>query len=138
MPRTEPDALSPLRRARGRTNQRNGADAESRAAHALEHDGWQILARRKRTAAGEIDLVARKQGHGVPPLLAFIEVKRSAQLAEAAAMLGARQKARLLAAAEILLAEHPDWQGDQIRFDVLLVDTGGRIRRIADAFRIEN
>jgi putative endonuclease len=52
--------------------------------------------------------------------------------------LGARQKARLLAAAEIALAEHPDWMREGMRFDLMVVDAAGNVRRIADAFRLEN
>ncbi len=118
------------RQASGRTAQLLGLAAEAAACTALEDDGWAILARRLRTAAGEIDLVAERDG-----LLAFIEVKARPGLAAAAAALRPRQCARLLAAAEIALAEHPAWGSAGVRFDVLLVDAAGRVRRIADAFR---
>lgn len=108
-------------------------DAEAAAEAALVAKGWQVLARRLRTAAGELDLVAERAG-----LLAFIEVKRRSTLADAAAALGPRQRARLLAAAEIVLGEHPDWGRAGARFDVLLVDGQGRVRRVADAFRAED
>ncbi len=85
-----------------------------------------------RTPAGEVDLVADKHG-----LLAIIEVKARPTLADAAAALSPRQRTRLIAAAEILLAEHPEWGQAGVRFDVLLVDARGRVRRIADAFRPE-
>lgn len=91
-----------------------------------------MRARRLRTAAGEIDLVAERDG-----LLAFVEVKSRPTLAGAAWSLGPRQRARLLASAEIALAEHPEWGRAGIRFDVLLVDAGGAVRRIKDAFRAE-
>ena len=120
------------RRLRGRASQAGGLAAEAAAARALEADGWTILARRLRTAAGEIDLVAGRAG-----LLAIIEVKRRPSLAEAAHALAPRQQARLMAAAEILLAEHPDWGREGVRFDLLLVDAHGAVRRIADAFRRE-
>ncbi len=120
------------RRARGRLGQADGVAAETLAAAALIAEGWTVLARRRRTAAGEIDLVAERAG-----LLAIIEVKRRAALATAAASLGARQQARLMAAAEIVLAEHPDWGAAGVRFDVMVVDGAGRIRRIVDAFRQE-
>lgn len=55
----------------------------------------------------------------------------------AALALSPRQRARLLAAAEILLAEHPVWGSRGVRFDVLLVDVAGAVRRITDAFRAE-
>ena len=122
--------VSGSRAARGGASQRSGLEAETAAEAALVRDGWLILARRLRTAAGEIDLVANRAG-----LLAFIEVKRRSTLAGAAVALGTRQQGRLLAAAEIVLAEHPEWGSAGVRFDVLLVDAAGQVRRIADAFR---
>lgn len=120
------------RPARGRAAQRLGVSAEAAASTALEAAGWIIRARRHRTPAGEIDLIAERAG-----LLAFIEVKARPTLAGAAWSLGPKQRARLLAAAEIVIAEHPDWGPAGIRFDVLLVDATGAIRRIEDAFRLE-
>lgn len=70
-------------------------------------------------------------------LLAFVEVKRRPTLGDAAASLGPRQRARLLAAAEAVLAENPAWGQAGVRFDVLLVDAAGRVRRVTDAFRAE-
>ncbi len=70
-------------------------------------------------------------------LLAFVEVKRRPTLGDAAAALGPRQRARLLAAGEAALAENPGWGRAGVRFDVLLVDAAGRVRRVVDAFRLE-
>jgi putative endonuclease len=95
-------------------------------------DGWVILARRLRTAAGEIDIIAERAG-----LLAFIEVKSRPTLAGAAYSLGARQRARLIAAGEVVLAGNPSWGKAGVRFDVMLVDAAGQVRRISDAFRLE-
>lgn len=120
------------RAARGRAAQARGVTAEQAACSALERDGWTVLARRLRTAAGEIDVVAERDG-----LLAFIEVKARPDLLTAAAALGPRQRARLLAAGEIALADNPGWGRAGVRFDVLLVDGAGRVRRVADAFRSE-
>lgn len=109
-----------------------GRAAERRAASALAEQGWQVLAQRVRTPAGELDLVAEREG-----LLAFIEVKARATLGEAAFALGPAQRRRLLAAAEAWLAVNPGHGAAGMRFDVLLVDAEGRVRRIADAFRVE-
>lgn len=109
-----------------------GIDAEAAACAALERDGWVVLARRVRTAAGEVDAVAEKNG-----VLAIIEVKARPTLAGAALSLSARQRQRLLGAGAILLAENPGWGRAGVRFDVLLVDAAGAVRRIADAFRQE-
>jgi putative endonuclease len=105
--------------------------AEHLACQALAADGWSILGRRLRTQAGEIDAVAQKNG-----VVAFVEVKSRPTLAGAAASLGGRQQSRILAAAEILLADNPDWGLAGVRFDVLLVDGQRRVRRVADAFRL--
>jgi putative endonuclease len=107
-----------------------GAEAAARAA--LESDGWTILAQRLRTKAGEIDIVADKAG-----LLAIVEVKSRPTHLQAATALTPRQQARLIAACDIVLTEHPDWGEAGVRFDILLVDAQGRVRRIADAFRDE-
>ena len=120
------------RRARGQIAHATGMGAEAAARAALEKDGWTILAQRLRTAAGEIDIVADKAG-----LLAIVEVKSRPTLLEAATALSPRQQARLIAACDIVLTEHPDWGADGVRFDILLVDAQGRVRRIADAFRQE-
>jgi putative endonuclease len=109
-----------------------GLAAEDAACAALLADGWTIRARRLRTQAGEVDAVAEKDG-----LLAIIEVKHRPTLAEAAAALSPRQQARLLRACDIILAAHPEWGRNGVRFDVLVVDAGGRVRRIIDAFRAE-
>jgi putative endonuclease len=108
-------------------------EAEAAACAALVIDGWTVLARRMRTEAGEVDIVA-----ATGDVLAIIEVKARASLADAAMALGARQRARLLAAAEVVLAEHPEWARVGMRFDLMVVDAAGTVRRIADAFRLEN
>ncbi len=103
-----------------------------RAVEALRADGWEVLGRRVRTEAGEIDLIVTRDG-----LLAFVEVKSRPVLSDAAASLGPRQRARLLAAASLVLGRHPDWGEAGVRFDVMVVDGAGEVRRIADAFRDE-
>jgi len=119
-----------VRTTRGQCAQARGIAAETLAAEALERDGWEILARRLRTRAGEIDLLAQKSG-----LLAVVEVKSRRRLSEAASSVSLRQRTRLIAAADQILAEHPDWGAEGTRFDILVVDAANRVRRIADAFR---
>jgi putative endonuclease len=118
------------RSRRGQLADKRGRLAEEIATVALIKDGWTILRRRLRTPAGEIDLIAEKDG-----LLVVVEVKARASLADAAYALTKRQQARLLAATDILLATNPDWGTQGVRFDMLLVDPAGVVRRIADAFR---
>jgi putative endonuclease len=119
------------RSRRGRAAHAAGIAAEDAACAALTGDGWTIRARRLRTKAGEVDAVAEKSG-----ILSISEVKSRPTLAEAAVALTVRQQARLIGACEIILGEHPDWGINGVRFDVLVVDQAGRVRRIADAFRL--
>ncbi|WP_149538105.1 YraN family protein [Siccirubricoccus phaeus] len=119
------------RMLRGARAETSGRQAEDVAAAALAREGWVVLGQRIRTPAGELDLVAEREG-----LLAFIEVKARPRLAEAALALRPRQRTRLLAAAECWLAANPGHGAAGMRFDLLLVDVAGEVRRIADAFRI--
>jgi putative endonuclease len=130
MPRQTPPTYRLLR---GRRAYAAGQGAEALAAEALTAEGWALIGQRIRTEAGEIDLIAERQG-----LLAFIEVKARPSLVEAAFALGPRQRARLVAAAEAWLADHPGHGSAGMRFDVMLVAADGTIRRIADAFRVED
>lgn len=120
------------RGVRGLRAQASGVAAEAACCDALRRDGWAILGQRVRTPAGEVDIVAERAG-----LLAIVEVKHRPVLAEAAAAVSTRQRARLLLAGDILLGEHPDWGREGVRFDVMVVDAAGVVRRIADAFRHE-
>jgi putative endonuclease len=122
-----------VRRERGRLAYASGMAAEEAACAALTQDGWTIRARRLRTEAGEVDAVAEKAG-----ILSIVEVKSRPTLAQAAVALTARQQSRLIGACELILAEHPDWGVNGVRFDVLVVDPTGKVRRIADAFRSDN
>ena len=119
-----------IRSRRGYAADRRGRSAEAAAGLALERDGWIILARRLRTPAGEIDMVVEKDG-----LLAIVEVKARPTLLDAAVSLSPRQQARLIAATDIVMATHPHWGTQGVRFDLLLVDAAGLVRRITDAFR---
>ena len=125
-----PGVSEPSRRRRA---QARGVGAESRVCRALARDGWTVLLRRARTARGEIDIVASLPEAA---LIAFVEVKARPRLCDAAAALSRTQRGRLLAAAGILLAQHPEWNGCRLRFDLIVLDHAGQIRRIADAFRI--
>lgn len=131
-PHPMPHLKSQRRVARGARAQTGGLHAEAACCAALVRDGWTILGQRLRTPAGEIDIVAEKDG-----LLAIVEVKSSTRLAVAAASLSARQIRRLLSAAEILLGENPGWGREGIRFDLMLVDADGVVRRVIEAFRQE-
>ncbi len=125
-------AIPTPRARRGRHAQLSGLIAEALVSQVLLSDDWVIFGRRLRTEAGEIDIVAERDG-----VLAFIEVKQRKTLADAAVCLSYRQRKRLIGAAEILLAEHPEWGRAGVRFDVMMVDAAGVVRRVVDAFRLD-
>jgi putative endonuclease len=108
---------------------RTGISAESRAAALLIAKGFRILARRWKSPAGEIDIVARRRR-----LLVFVEVKARDTLDDAAWAVSERQRARIVAAAEAYLARFPDARVTDIRFDAILVAPRRIPRHITAAF----
>jgi putative endonuclease len=94
---------------------RSGVFAKTIAAAVLRLRGYAIVARRYKTPVGEIDLVALKGRR-----LAFVEVKRRKTPDDAARTLPAKQRRRIVRAAQYWLAGHPDFTGHDIAFDVVL------------------
>jgi putative endonuclease len=95
---------------------RTGLTAEGRAAALLIVKGFRILARRWRSPAGEVDIVARRGN-----LLIFVEVKARERADDAAYAVTERQRRRIAGAAASWLAGHPEDAGRDVRFDVMLV-----------------
>ena len=125
----------PLRRAKPAPERveafRRGLSAESRAALLLIAKAYRILARRWKTPFGEIDIVARRRG-----VLVFVEVKARASIAEALEAVTERTKERVMGAAELWLARHPQDAAGDIRFDVIVVTPGAMPRHIINAFNV--
>lgn len=117
----------------GDTLKRQAADAQGRrgetyAATWLERRGWEILDRRVKTKAGEVDLVARQPG-----LVAFVEVKVRRTVAELDHAIDEPRLARVAAAAELLMDRFAQ-PGDDIRVDVILLAPGEMPRYIENAW----
>ena len=106
-----------------------GISAESRAALLLIAKAYRIVARRWKTPFGEIDIIARRRR-----MLVFAEVKARATVDNAAEAVSERSRRRIIAAAELWLARHPDDAESDIRFDVILVTPGKMPRHISNAF----
>lgn len=109
-----------------------GLAAEDRAAARLEALGFSILARRVRTRAGEIDLVAR-----LDDLIVFCEVKVRATRDGAAYSILPRQRRRIAAAAEAWLADRPELAMLSARFDAILITARGAVEHLPGAFEME-
>jgi len=105
-----------------------GRDGERRAAWWLWLRGWRILDQRVRTAAGEVDIVA-KRGN----LVAFVEVKTRRTAAELDYAIDERRLGRVAAAAELLMPRYAG-PGDDIRVDVILIAPRTLPRHIENAW----
>lgn len=110
------------------------ADGAGRAAEDIVYRhyrarGAQPRGRRWRGLGGEIDLIFDHAGATV-----FVEVKKAADFAAAAARVGPRQIARLAQAAEEYLGVHTGSISTECRFDVALVDRVGRVEVLENAF----
>ena len=127
MPRPVP-VPKPAPSAKRQSAEAAGRRGERLAGWWLRLKGWHILARRVRTPAGEVDLVARKGA-----LIAFVEVKMRKTAAELDHAIDERRLSRVAAAAEYLMPTYAG-PGDDIRVDVILIAPGTRPRHIENAW----
>jgi putative endonuclease len=111
---------------------KRGLSAESRAALLLIAKAYRILERRWKTPFGKIDIVARRRG-----VVVFVEVKARGSVDEAMEAVTERTKRRMIGAAELWLARHPQHPNGGIRFDVIVVTPGKMPRHIVNAFIAE-
>ncbi len=108
--------------------EKRGRQGERIAAWWLRLKGWQILARRVKTRAGEIDLIARRGG-----LVIFVEVKARATSAELDLAIDERRLVRVAAAAESVAHEYMK-AGDDMQIDVILLAPGHMPRHVANVW----
>jgi len=108
--------------------ERRGRQGERIAGWWLRLKGWSILARRVRTPAGEIDLVARRG-----TIVAFIEVKARASAAALDEAIDERRLHRVAAAADALAATYLR-PGDDMRIDVMLLAPGRPPRHLENVW----
>ena len=106
---------APRDRAARKQAETRGRRAETLCAWVLRLKGYRILARRFRTPAGELDIVARR-GRTV----AFVEVKARADLDAALQSITPHQQARIVRAASLFVASRPALAALNLRFDVML------------------
>lgn len=108
--------------------EKRGRQAERIAGWWLRLKGWQIVGRRMRTPAGEVDLVARRGR-----MIAFVEVKARAAGADLDLAVDERRLARVAAAAEMLFYDIAK-PGDDMRIDVMLLAPGRPPRHLANVW----
>ncbi|MGH8446373.1 MAG: YraN family protein [Solimonas sp.] len=108
----------------------NGAAAEDAALRLLERRGLKLVARNARFRGGELDLVMRDGD-----VLVIVEVRSrsSSRFASAVESVDARKRGKLMLAAQLFVAAHPEHAERALRFDVVAFDDG-KPQWIAAAF----
>lgn len=110
--------------------ERRGRIAEYVAAAWMMARGYRIIARRQKTPAGEIDLIA-KRGRRV----AFVEVKWRTDQQSAETSVSPRQARRVASAAEYWLWRQPRLRDCDIGLDCIYVTPRRLPRYIANALQ---
>lgn len=116
--------------ARRRRAYRHGHLAEIVALLFLALKGYRPLARRYRTPLGEVDLIVRRGR-----TIAFAEVKARGVARDALESVDAETERRIVAAADLWLARHPQASGHDLRYDMVVVAPWRLPRHLPDAFR---
>ena len=119
-----------MRRQRGKRAYLSGLSAEDQALRAYQRKGSELLARRHRNEAGEIDLILRDGD-----ILVFVEVKRRKNRAELAESITERQWQRLGLAATHYMMRFANETGTirGCRFDAVLIGADGSFEIIENA-----
>ena len=99
-----------------RQAERRGRRAEMLAELVLLFRGFRVVARRFKTKAGEVDLIARRGD-----LVLMVEVKARASLTEAMDAVTPTALRRIEAAGDIWLGRQPDYGQLSIRYDLIAV-----------------
>lgn len=116
------DFVAADKSVQGSLNYHSGLSAEESVARHYCASGAEVLERRWRGRAGEVDLILRAGAE-----LIFVEVKKGATFAAAAERMTRRQMARIASAAEEFAGSQPDGLLSAMRIDGALVDEAGRI-----------
>ena len=109
--------------------ERLGKRAEWFAAIALMIKGYKLVARRFKTRAGEIDIIARKGD-----LVIMVEVKARPNVQQAVDAVSHSSQGRISNAADLWHAKQPDAAKLSIRFDIIAVCPGKWPVHLEDAF----
>lgn len=117
------------RKSRGLTNYLAGHAAEASVARHYEDRGIAICARNWRGITGEIDLIGREGD-----VVVFVEVKQSRTHDLAATHISQAQIGRIFATVDEFVAGEPKGLLTDVRIDLALVDSLGRIEVVENAF----
>jgi putative endonuclease len=98
---------------------KEGERYEYRAERYLIEKGYLVVDRNYRTRYGEIDRIMCRDG-----VVAFVEVKmrHGKAFGSAAEAVDERKQKQLWSMAEQYVAEHPEMENNELRFDVVAID----------------
>jgi putative endonuclease len=118
------------RKAAPQNHPARGREGEARAERFLREKGLRILAKNFRTRTGEVDLIAL-DGETV----VFAEVKAWSALgfADLEQSINRKKQTRIIETAKYFLSSHREYNGMDVRFDVLFLDVLD-IKHIESAF----
>jgi putative endonuclease len=111
------------------SSRKRGAEAERRARRFYRLRGYRVLAENAWAGSNELDLIVRR---GRTLVFCEVKAKLGASYGEPAEMVGAEKQRRLRRAAEAWLAAHSEFDGLEVRFDVVAVTPRGVARLEAD------
>lgn len=113
--------------------ERRGRRAETLTCLWLQLKAYRILARRARTAMGEIDIIAARG-----QVLAFVEVKALNANRPVSSAISAGQRLKLVRAAALWRSRHRRWSQLQPRFDLVLWPSGQCPRHLRAAWTLDD
>jgi putative endonuclease len=119
--------------------QRRGNDVEAAARRRLEQAGLRLVQANARVRGGELDLVMRDPADADTVVFVEVRYRQGNGFGGGAASVDAGKRRRLVRAAALWLAAHPQLAACPCRFDV--VEAEGeppRLRWIRDAFRADD
>jgi putative endonuclease len=112
-----------------------GRDAEALAQRHLERYGLKQLARNWRCAGGELDLVMRD---GATVVMVEVRKRSRSDYGSAFESVTGRKRGRVIHAARMFLAAHPEHARGAVRFDVVAVDGQDTVEWLTGAFEAES
>ncbi len=109
--------------------EKRGRRAELIAAAHVSLRGYQLLARRYKTGAGEIDLIAKRND-----TLAFVEVKARETIDLSIDAVTPTARRRIERAGRVFLSKNPSYAEFGVRYDIIAV-RGLSVHWLRDAWR---
>lgn len=104
-----------------------GAMAEDIALIFLQQRGFELITQNFNTAYGELDLVVRQSS-----LLVFVEVRqrKAKALVSALESITAAKQRKIIRSAMVFLQQHPQFEHDECRFDVIAMTTSELLHQV--------